>query len=699
MSTSVGLKTPKSANCAASSRHPRSDSATRVRVVVRIRPFLASEIVSTEEEPTPCISLIDTEAGSVDEVAVRIKDQETSRNECYELDSFYGQESNLSQIFHTEVFPVIPGIFQGCNATVFAYGATGSGKTFTMQGTDEQPGLMPLAMSTVLSLSESMGCSAEISYFEIYMDRCYDLLEPKAKEISVLDSKDGCILLKGLSQVPVRSMSEFYEIFSCGVQRRKVAHTGLNDVSSRSHGVLMIAVASHDEESDSIISGKLNLIDLAGNEDNRRTCNEGVRLQESATINQSLFALSNVIYALNNNKSYVPYRDSKLTRILQDSLGGTSRSLMIACLNPISYQEAVHTVCLAARSRQIVNFVSSAQKQEIRKEKVDMEAKLRAWLESKGKTKSIRQNGLCSPYQGRANTPKSSLKKPNLNSSSVKEKKIPKHGVSCSKERKPLTSSRLITSTDEESYTSNAVTTRAISHSDKESFPPEEEDHKNLDRTDAGGSCLFTNESCENQGKDIKLSKHNVDQEEDEKVLVSDSKACVPEVAWGKENICTPTQEFVGFPSINERIKALKNSIRSVFSPIDSNIKTPPGESPSDDQFCVVMFKQRSPKTPLILTGDNASLMSATTPLDRFKSCASDLKSSLIQEYLTFLNTASKEDLLRLKGIGQKRADYIMELRENSPCPIKSLSDLEKIGLSTKQVHDMFRKAAREIFS
>lgn len=133
-----------------------------------------------------------------------------------------------------------------------------------LQGTEEQAGLIPLAMSMVLSICQSTGSTALVSYYEVYMDRCYDLLEVKAKEISVWDDKDGQVHLRGLSQVPINTMSEFQEVFSCGVQRRKVAHTGLNDVSSRSHGVLVISVSTPSDRTGGVVCGKLNLIDLAG---------------------------------------------------------------------------------------------------------------------------------------------------------------------------------------------------------------------------------------------------------------------------------------------------------------------------------------------------------------------------------------------------------------------------------------------------
>ena len=134
-----------------------------------------------------------------------------------------------------------------------------------LQGKEELPGLMPLVMSTILSICQSTWCIAEISYYEVYMDRCYDLLEVKTKEILILDDKDGQIHLRGLSRVPINSMSEFHEVFSCVIQRRKVSHTCLNDVSSRSHGVLVIAVSTPcNDGSEPVLMGKLNLIDLAG---------------------------------------------------------------------------------------------------------------------------------------------------------------------------------------------------------------------------------------------------------------------------------------------------------------------------------------------------------------------------------------------------------------------------------------------------
>ncbi|CAN8237508.1 unnamed protein product [Cochlearia groenlandica] len=541
-----------------------SSSISNVRVVLRVRPFLPRENSGeSDNRRRSCVSVNAGDGGDSREVCIHLKDPDSCRNESYEMDAFYGRDGdNVKQIFDREVNPLIPGLFRGFNATVLAYGATGSGKTYTMQGINDLPGVMPLTMSTILSMCEKTGSRAEISYYEVYMDKCWDLLEVKADEIAVWDDKDGKVHLKGLSGIPVNSMDEFHEVYSCGVLRRKVAHTGLNDVSSRSHGVLVISVTSQG-----VVTGKINLIDLAGNEDNRRTCNEGIRLQESAKINQSLFALSNVVYALNNKVSRVPYRESKLTRILQDSLGGTSRALMVACLNPGEYQESLRTVSLAARSRQISNNVSSKPKEETPNIKIDMEAKLQVWLQSKGKTKTVhRMMAIRSPLLGKSHT-------------SVSQSSI------------------------------------------------------------------------------IKLSSHRTESTKIDNMLELEKKSTEP------------------------------RPLREALSPISSNAIPNPANGWSS------VHKPMTPKTPLLSATTENKQMEGTC--QKFNAWSTNLKSSLIKEYIHFLNTANRQELMELKGIGENMAEYIVELRETSP--LISLSDLEKIGFTSKQVHNLLRKATQGV--
>ncbi|XP_019058408.1 PREDICTED: kinesin-like protein KIN-10B isoform X3 [Tarenaya hassleriana] len=572
-----------------------SSSISQVRVIVRVRPFLPREICEKDGDARPCVSVLDGNPRDASEVAVHLRDPDTSRNECYQLDAFFGQEDdNVKQIYDSEVKPLIPGTFQGFNATVLAYGATGSGKTFTMQGTDELPGLMPLTMSTVLSMCEKMGAKAEISYYEVYLDRCWDLLEVKAKEIAIWDDKDGQVHLKGLSRVPVNSMSEFHEAYSCGIQRRKVAHTGLNDVSSRSHGVLVISVTSPCAiGSEGFVIGKINLIDLAGNEDNRRTCNEGIRLQESAKINQSLFVLSNVIYALNNNQSRVPYRESKLTRILQDSLGGTSKALMVACLNPGEYHESVRTVSLAARSRHISNHVSSTPKVEASKVRVDMAEKLQAWLESKGKTKSAhRMTALRSPLMGRTPSCLSSIKKTEHQKSAIAE---------------GTTNQKQVHTGRRDAF----VTARNLFN----------------DETTAS---LHLPVSLQN----LHLSSPNKEEKRETSTEVKPLKS-----AANKSDDPLENYEKSARPKKCSEL----SPFRKALSPMDSNAEQYPegGEATVSDMQCPSTLEPKTPKTPS-LAADTKNSQMGFTPFEKFNAWSTSVKSSLVQEYIDFLNTASR---------------------------------------------------------
>ncbi|KAG9159188.1 hypothetical protein Leryth_018167 [Lithospermum erythrorhizon] len=613
----------------------------QVRVVVRVRPFLVCE---NGKKPTCCISLLSSSRSG--EVTVHLKDQETSRSDYFKLDAFFDQEDdNVSKIFKNEVEPLIPGVFHGYNSTVFAYGATGSGKTYTLQGSENHPGLMPLSMSKILEMCRSTRSTVKISYYEIYLEKCFDLLEPKGNEISVLDDKDGKTHLKGLSQVEVNSMAEFHEVFYNAIRRRKVAHTGLNDASSRSHGVLVIAVStSHADGTCNFVTGKLNLIDLAGNEDNRRTCNEGIRLQESAKINQSLFTLSNVIYAL-NNRQRVPYRESKLTRILQDSLGSNSHSLMIACLNPGEYQESVNTVSLAARSCHISVPVSPALTKDTSEVKVDMEAKLRAWLESKGKTKSSQKMvHFASPLISKTPRTSKSIKK--MPHSSVKPKIL--LGATSVEKSSPHVARRNL-------------------------FQPAP-----LAETCVEAEDLKTNPNTEVFEFLADLTAVELDKNAIPEASVLRVKDSVNEKSkwFDSEELDSPSQNRI----------EVQSPMRKALSPISANTCT--GNIAATDQVCkVTPYAQCSPKS-----ADNLQI-ALGTPLDKFHSRSSNLKNVLIQEYIEFLNNASREELLEIKGIGHKMAAYIMELRQTSP--LKSLSDLGKLGLSARQVLNMYGKAAR----
>ncbi|KAJ7950323.1 Kinesin-like protein [Quillaja saponaria] len=650
---SFSLNTPKTTKSSTPAKPLNPNPISKVRVIARVRPFLSHEISERNGNPVSCISVIDQDFTCREEVDVHLKDPDTSRNECYRLDSFFGQEdNNVTEIFCREVNPLIPEIFGGSNVTVFAYGATGSGKTYTMQGTEEQSGLMTLAMSTILSICHYTGSTAEISYYEVYMNRCYDLLEVKAKEIAVLDDKDGQIHLRGLSKVCISSLSEFREVFTCGVQRRKVAHTGLNDVSSRSHGVLVIAVSTpRGNGNGDTVTGKLNLIDLAGNEDNRRTCNEGIRLQESAKINQSLFALSNVISALNNNKPRVPYRESKLTRILQDSLGGTSRALMVACLNPGEYQESVHTVSLAAQSRKISNFVASARKQETPKVKVDMKAKLEAWLESKGKTKSSQRIGsINSPFLGKTPNSLSCAKKLSVFRNSVKG-------------RTPINNA------------SSNVKERAFTVAFRN---------------------LFNNEGP----LDVVESQHIGAKDKKEKKVcetVCEPNKCSDKPLDKEENLPAMEIKKVASSPISEYESAVQSPLSKALSPININVNQKPFvELLYTNKQYPSHFDMKTPKKTVVATSSSNGVIMNSTPLDKFSTLSSSLKNCLVQEYIDFLNDASREELIELKGIGDKLAEYIVDLRETSP--IRTLGDLEKIGLSSKQAHNLFNRAVRTLF-
>ncbi|XP_029953658.1 kinesin-like protein KIF22 isoform X2 [Salarias fasciatus] len=341
-------------------RVPSSDGGSkktsRVRVAVRLRPYMDKQ---DDKGEGPCVRGLDSQNLEI------INWRNAMETVKYHFDVFHGEETTQQEVFLSSVKPILPNILKGQNASVFAYGPTGAGKTHTMLGSSEQPGVIPRAVLEVFNLvrakegEEGWDYSIGMSYLEIYNEKVLDLLSPNSQDLPIREDKSKNILIPGLTHTAVSSFSDFEKHFVPATLNRTTASTKLNQRSSRSHAILLIKVVrTRQDLSQRQQTGKLYLVDLAGSEDNRRTGNQGIRLKESGAINLSLFTLSKVVDSLNSGTAVrVPYRDSKLTRLLQDSLGGSAHSVMIANIAPEYkyYFDTFTALNFAAKSKLIVN--------------------------------------------------------------------------------------------------------------------------------------------------------------------------------------------------------------------------------------------------------------------------------------------------------------------------------------------------------
>ncbi|XP_028914627.1 kinesin-like protein KIF22 [Ornithorhynchus anatinus] len=330
----------------------------RVQVSVRLRPLLGEED-GVEGGEKSCVRGLDSHSL---EVANWRNHQETLK---YQFDAFYGEASSQQEVYAGSVQPILRHLLEGQNASVLAYGPTGAGKTHTMLGSTEQPGVIPRALWDLLQLTRDQGAegrpwamSVSMSYLEIYQEKVLDLLAPASGDLVIREDRAGNILVPGLTQKTIASFADFERHFLPASRNRTVGATRLNQRSSRSHAVLLVKVEQQERlEPFRKREGKLYLIDLAGSEDNRRTGNRGLRLKESGAINTSLFVLGKVVDALHQGLPRVPYRDSKLTRMLQDSLGGSAHSVLITNIAPERrfYLDTLTSLNFAARSKEVIN--------------------------------------------------------------------------------------------------------------------------------------------------------------------------------------------------------------------------------------------------------------------------------------------------------------------------------------------------------
>ncbi|XP_070171033.1 osmotic avoidance abnormal protein 3 [Polyergus mexicanus] len=325
-----------------------------VKVAVRCRPMSNKELqqgcrnIVTIDSLTKSCTLENFAGGS---------------GKIYQFDAAFGPSATTESVYENVGSVIVEAVLEGYNGTVFAYGQTGCGKSFTMRGFIERA-LEHLFEATSTASSETRYL-ALLSYLEIYNERLRDLLQDDTGEILTLkeDLTKGTYVAGGLREVTVKDAAECTALVQQGDRRRAAAATKMNAASSRSHAVLTlsleaIAINDDDKHGNAIRRGRLHLVDLAGSERQARTGATGDRLKEAANINLSLSALGNVISALAaGNGRHVPYRDSKLTRLLRDSLGGNARTLMIACVSPsdIDAEETLSTLRYAARARCIKN--------------------------------------------------------------------------------------------------------------------------------------------------------------------------------------------------------------------------------------------------------------------------------------------------------------------------------------------------------
>lgn len=271
-----------------------------------------------------------------------------------------------SDIFDFSIKPTVDDILNGYNGTVFAYGQTGAGKSYTMMGTniDDEggkgviPRIVEQIFANILSSPANIEYTVRVSYMEIYMERIRDLLDPHNDNLPVHEEKNRGVYVKGLLEIYVSSVQEVFEVMRRGGNARAVAATNMNQESSRSHSIFVITITQKNVETGSAKSGQLFLVDLAGSEKVGKTGASGQTLEEAKKINKSLSALGMVINALTDGKSsHIPYRDSKLTRILQESLGGNSRTTLIINCSPSSYNDAetLSTLRFGMRAKSIKN--------------------------------------------------------------------------------------------------------------------------------------------------------------------------------------------------------------------------------------------------------------------------------------------------------------------------------------------------------
>uniref|UniRef100_A0A3Q0SAS7 Kinesin-like protein n=1 Tax=Amphilophus citrinellus TaxID=61819 RepID=A0A3Q0SAS7_AMPCI len=324
---------------------------TTIKVVCRFRPLNSSEVARGDQyipkfKGDDCVVI---------------------GGKPYYFDRVFQSKTTQEEFYNAVAQKIVKDVLEGYNGTIFAYGQTSSGKTHTMEGKLHDPemmGIIPRIVQDIFnyiySMDENLEFHIKVSYFEIYLDKIRDLLDVSKTNLPVHEDKNRVPYVKGCTERFVCTPEEVMEAIDEGKNNRSVAVTNMNEHSSRSHSIFLINIKQENSKTEQKLTGKLYLVDLAGSEKVGKTGAEGTVLDEAKMINKSLSALGIVISALAEGSTYIPYRDSKMTRILQDSLGGNCRTTMVICCSPSAYNDAEtrSTLLFGQRAKTIKNQVT-----------------------------------------------------------------------------------------------------------------------------------------------------------------------------------------------------------------------------------------------------------------------------------------------------------------------------------------------------
>ncbi|KAL8192741.1 hypothetical protein R6Q57_027189 [Mikania cordata] len=617
----------------------------KVRVVARIRGFRDQELASD----AGCSSLKTSAYKSGDgehseKVTLSFDDQTSSRKLEYDVDCCYHQNEDTTLIFSKEIKPQIARVYDGQNSTFIAFGARGSGKTCTIQGSEENPGLGMLAIDEILKTVGGRNAVA-VSIYEVFHNHVYDVLDSKNRVVQVLEDAQGKIILKGLSKVRVNSLPEFQKLYFSGRTSNKSTQKITLELPRRTHKALMIHILACNEGGNSKCIGKINFVDLAGYENARRNSTDGTNFIEGTQINKSLNALLNVIHAVSANETRVPYRESKLARVLQGSLGGNNHISMIVCLNPFFCPDTIQAITLASRLKNVKPVLSSSANKHTNSRAITLPSRL----------KNIKPV-LSSSANKHANS-RVMLSACKANSDELTNPLLP---LSEKKTNIVLKGRDLFDGTEE----ANGI---------KEQASSMENNPTNVVKSDisGGGSSpvLYLKEQISEFGTKQEMESLELKNEDVSRKARSNCTKLIHHVTGdNKENENNHLLVYESqSPSLTARLIELRENLKPVCASTPLSVRRP---------------HDVEPKTPII----SHKLELSNCQSGTFSKHNSGMKQSLVQDYLQFLNSASKDDLKGIPGIGEKRASYILELREESPEPFKSLDDLQEIGLSAKQV-------------